>query len=151
LTVPPWVKHRSRIHWWHAPHRTTTIGAVAGLHTQQGAFDTAIGSVLAVRNGVLELPPPLAVLDSISARVMEELAAKSGIDVKEANDWPGQFAVSDVSEVLLAGSAFGVAGVRQLAVAKEVTDFPWPGPVFTKLAAAWSELVGVDIVKQFTG
>ncbi len=151
LTVPAWVKHRSRIHWWHAPRGTSTPGSVAGLYTQHGAFDTAVGAVLAVRNGFLELPPPLAVLDSISGRVVAELAAKVGVGVKKANDWPGLFAASDVSEMLLAGSAFGVAGVRRLAVANEATDFQWPGPVFTKLAAAWSELVGVDIVRQFTG
>jgi hypothetical protein len=28
---------------------------------------------------------------------------------------------------------------------------PWPGPVFQKSLAAWSDLVGVDIAKQFTG
>jgi hypothetical protein len=27
----------------------------------------------------------------------------------------------------------------------------WPGPVFRKLLAAWSDLAGVDVERQFTG
>jgi branched-chain amino acid aminotransferase len=151
LTVPPWVKHRSRIHWWHASHRVPTAGAVPGLTGAGGALDTAIGAVLIVRNDVVELPTRLAVLDSMSAQVVSELVAQFGMEVREANGGPGGLVTNGVSEMLLAGSAFGMAGVRRLVLGKETTDFPWPGPVFTRLAAAWSDMVGLDIVKQFTG
>lgn len=151
LTVPPWVKHRSRVHWWDAARRTSTPGAVPGLLASGGAFDTAVGAVLVVRDGMIELPLRTSVLESISGRVLTELATKSGYGVRESKAWPKEWPKQGVSEMLLAGSAFGVAGMRRLVLANEATDFPWPGPVFTKLAAAWSDLVGVDIVKQFTG
>jgi hypothetical protein len=32
----------------------------------------------------------------------------------------------------------------------QVRSFEWPGPVFRQLLDAWSDLVGVDIAKQFT-
>ena len=150
--VPASAKHRSRIHWWHASHRSTAApGAVPALRTPNGALDTAIGAIPAIRSGVLEIPAAGSVLDSVSLRVILELAANCGIPTVERSRWAFGREEGGVSEVLLAGSAFGLAGVRRLAVANESTDFPWPGPVFTKLAAAWSELVGVDIVLQFTG
>jgi hypothetical protein len=54
------------------------------------------------------------------------------------------------SELLLAGTGFCVAGVRRFATGAHGRDYPWPGPVFRKLLAAWSDLVGVDVAKQFT-
>jgi hypothetical protein len=55
-----------------------------------------------------------------------------------------------VSELLLAGTGFCVAGVRRFGVRDQSRDYAWPGPVCAKLLAAWSELVGVDIAHQFT-
>ena len=54
------------------------------------------------------------------------------------------------SELLLAGTGFCVAGVKRFAFGKHAREYRWPGPVFGKLLAAWSDLVGVDIAKQFT-
>jgi branched-chain amino acid aminotransferase len=151
--VPLWVKHRSRMHWWHAAHTTDTPRAVPTLVVFNKAVDTAVGAVLAVRNGVLVRPSVFPVFDSISMRVACELATSVGIEVRETNVWPGGKPHGEESELLLVGSAFGVAGVRAFcaASANDRLEYPWPGPVFTMLAAAWSDLVGVDIVKQFTG
>ena len=30
-------------------------------------------------------------------------------------------------------------------------EFDWPGPVLNQLQAAWSDLVGLDVVRQMTG
>ena len=151
--VPTWVKHRSRVHWWRASHAINLPHAVPVLAITPHAVDTAIGGVMAVRDGVLEWANSIFVLDSVSVRVVCELARALGIEVRATKVWPGRTALGDVSELLLVGSAFGVAGVRTYAGthANDRLDFSWPGPVFTRLAAAWSELVGVDIVKQFTG
>ncbi len=151
--VPSWVKHRSRVHWWGASQAVKLPGAVPVLAVTPHAVDTAVGGIMAVRDGVLERPDSIFVLDSVSVRVVCELATALGIEVRATNVWPGRTAFGDVSELFLAGSAFGVAGVRTYARpdAEDRLDLPWPGPVFTKLAAAWSELVGVDIVRQFTG
>ena len=49
-----------------------------------------------------------------------------------------------MSEAMLTGTGFGIAGVRQI----DGLELPWPGPVFRRLLAAWSGLVGIDIEKQ---
>jgi hypothetical protein len=107
--------------------------------------------VVAIRHGVLECPPPVGVLDSISLRVVKELAVGFGMEVKDRINWPLRPSDDGVTEMLLTGSAFGITGVRAHVVGPDRFDFPWPGPVFTRLAAAWSHLVSIDIVKQFTG
>jgi branched-chain amino acid aminotransferase len=145
-------KHRSRIHWWAGAHAgIAPSGTTPVLVGVKNELDTAVGSVLAVRDGVIERPTVWHVLNSISVTVVSELAERLGIEVRERAEWPFELNSDDISEMLLVGSAFGVAGVRTYFPPKARLDFPWPGPVFTKLAAAWSEMVGLDVVKQFTG
>lgn len=145
----PDLKHRSRIHWWVAG-RQASAGHVAVLLSDQLAPDTAVGGVLAVRDGAIERPAD-GVLESVSVKVVAELAAKVGVEVRTREHWPEDPSADGISEMLLAGTAFGVAGVKAYLHPEGDVEFPWPGPVFTKLTAAWSELVGVDVVKQFTG
>ena len=115
-------------------------------------LDTGIGGVLAVKtDGVLVHGNGDGVLESISVRVVTELAAKLGMKAFEWDNSPAYPTDENISEMLLAGSRFGIAGVKSYFPPEGELNFSWPGPVFAKLAAAWSDLVGVDIVKQFTG
>ncbi|MCU0703542.1 MAG: aminotransferase class IV [Fimbriiglobus sp.] len=139
--IPAGVKHRSRIHWWAANQTTRGPGLVPVLVAEKDVPDTAVGAVLTVKEGVIEYPAAGSVLDSISLRVVLELAPRIGVEVRERSSWAFGRAEDGVSELLLAGSAFGTAGVRRYLMLKDVQDYPWPGPVFTKLAAAWSEMV----------
>lgn len=147
---PMSVKHRSRIHWWVAS-RANPPGMVPLLLAEKDIPDTAIGAVLTVTNGVIEHPPSGSVLDSVSLRVVLELAEQLKIETRPLSKWPLGRKTDGVSELILAGSAFGVAGGRGFQWFSGTEEYDWPGPVFTRLAAAWSEMVGVDIVKQFTG
>jgi hypothetical protein len=52
-----------------------------------------------------------------------------------------------MNEAFLAGTGFCVAGVGRI----DGADLPWPGPVFRRLLAAWSEMVGLDVEQQFLG
>lgn len=145
------VKHRSRLHWWSASQRSKLPGVVPVLTGRHGMQDTAVGAVLCVRDGTVYAPPPDVVLNSISVRVVEELCSRLGVGFERRANWllTGKV-VSE--EWLLAGSAFGIAGVKtRFAGRGSRFEFSWPGPVFAQLAVAWSELVAVDIVKQFTG
>jgi branched-chain amino acid aminotransferase len=167
--LPPGVKHRSRMVWHVAERRVSdpasryhAPGAVPVVLNQHGVGDTGIGNVLAVAHDTVICPIPRVVLPSISTCVVRELCAavglKSGeqpldlrylchpLEPAEAGRVAGR-----VSELLLAGTGFGVAGVRRFSCEGRARDYPWPGPVFTKLLAAWSELVGVDIAEQFVG
>jgi branched-chain amino acid aminotransferase len=166
--LPPLVKHRSRM-FWHIAERTVNDpasrfhapGAVPVVLNQMGTADTATGCILAVAEGRVIRPVPGMVLDSISAKVIGELCTALALPCA---DEPLDFryfcrpvgpedarGIADrTTELLLAGTGFSVAGVRCFAVGTESCNYTWPGPVFGKLLAAWSDLVGVDIAKQFT-
>ena len=61
---------------------------------------------------------------------------------------PADPSVAHASEVLLAGTGFCLAGVRRFVSGKNARDYNWPGPVYRKLLAAWSQLVRLDIEQQ---
>jgi branched-subunit amino acid aminotransferase/4-amino-4-deoxychorismate lyase len=141
--LPPAVKHRSRLHWHVAENRVPS-GTVAVV-LNGGVPDTAVGGVAAVApDGALLLPPAGFVQESISLKVLGELAAGLGMPVREG-------AFDGAAELLLCGTGFGVAGVRAWTDGRGTRTFPWPGPAYRRLLAAWSALVGVDIARQFTG
>ena len=132
--------------WWKAdqlarrpPHPP---GAVALLtDSADGTItETAIANFACVIGSILFAPPWKQTLDGISLGVTTELC---GI--------PSCYAplplprVPEMNEAMLTGTGFCVAGVRQI----DEHVLPWPGSVFRKLLAAWSDLVGVDIEKQF--
>ncbi|WP_439620822.1 aminotransferase class IV [Gemmata sp.] len=151
--LSPTVKHRSRMLWHVADHRARALNpaALAVLTDGRGALtETGIANVLAVVDGVVTAPPRDSVLGGISLRVTRELCEALGLPFAEARlpaDALGRF-----SEVLLTGTGFCVAGVSEvIAEAGRSHRPPWPGPVFRRLLAAWSDLVGVDIEKQVTG
>ena len=145
--LSPRTKHRSRMTWWVAdnlarrpPHPP---GGVALLADGPGGSitETALANFLCVIGGAVVVPPAGRVLDGISLRVTAELCE---LPVREE---PLPLArVPEMSEAMLTGTGFCVAGVRRI----DRHELPWPGPVFLKLLAAWSDLVGVDVAKQFT-
>jgi branched-subunit amino acid aminotransferase/4-amino-4-deoxychorismate lyase len=111
--------------------------------------ETAIACFLAVVGGQVLSVPRAAILDSISLQVTQELCGKLGIGFLEHPTHVSD--LQEVSEAMLTGTGFGLAGVRELFTDKgEPHRFDWPGPVFTRLLAAWSDLVGLDIAKSFT-
>jgi hypothetical protein len=167
--LPPRLKHRSRL-MWHIAEKTLhdpesrfhAPGAVPVVLNRVGIADTAIGCILAVSGDVVIRTVPGTVLDSISAKVIGELCDVVGL---KCADGPLDFryfcrplepddaktVVGRTSELLLAGTGFCVAGVKRFVCGKHAREYAWPGPVFGKLLAAWSDLVGVDVAKQFTG
>lgn len=173
--LPPRVKHRSRLFWHVAAHAVkdpvsdlcwrldppaTDPTVVPVVFDGAGAAaDTAIGSILVVLGDTVVAQDH--VQDSISARVVSELCAAVGLKSHSGTIEMGRFARPPLpeeeaskyprpSELLLAGTGFCVAGVRRFGFRDRCRDYPWPGPVFRMLLAAWSDLVGVDIAKQFT-
>jgi branched-subunit amino acid aminotransferase/4-amino-4-deoxychorismate lyase len=171
-TLPPSVKHRSRL-MWHVAQKELrdpgTVfhcddpGAVPVLLSHDGVGDTAIGGILVVSDGGVIAPEVGTVLDSVSVNVVYELCNSLRIPFNWAPldmrglvnpdlQRPPEFAAAyaRVSEVLLAGTGFCLAGVRRFISMKHSRDYTWPGPVFRRLLGAWSELVGLDIAAQFT-
>ena len=112
--------------------------------SENGALtETSLANLLAVVEGVVVSPPWEQILDGISLRVTKELCGKLEIAFREE---PIPLSGVGVDELMLTGTAFGLAGVRTI----DGRELNWPGPVFTKLLAAWSDLVGLDIAKQST-
>jgi branched-chain amino acid aminotransferase len=145
----PRSKHRSRLHWWVADQRLRADGHPPGaLALLRDSWDgniaeTAIGNFLLVKNGTVRSPRRKHVLDGISLRVVEELCGELGIRFAEDDVLLTDLCEAD--EALLCGTAFCLAGVSRL----QTWTLPWPGPVCTRLLAAWSKRVGVDIAAQF--
>ncbi len=130
--VPAWVKHRSRLHWWLADRTSSEPGAVPVLLDPHGHADTPLGAILAVEGTIVLRPPAGTVLDSISVQVIAELCERIGLRFAEAT-----FDLMQAEELLLAGSAFGVAGVRRVIGPDGNRTLPWPGPVLQKLKDEW--------------
>ena len=141
--VPTAVKHRSRLHWWVAERRLSLAGAVAVLVDAAGHGDTAVGTVLAVEGGAVVVPAAGRLLDSVSVRVVRDLCAELGIEVREG------VAGGRESERFLAGTGFGLAPVRGWVDGPTRRNYECPGPVTVRLRTAWSSRVGVDIATEF--
>lgn len=160
--VPPRVKHRSRMHWHvaeraiHDPaHPCHRPGAVPVVVTEHGVGDTAVGCVLVVAGETVYLPPEDAVLDSISVKVVAELCGRLGVRKRRLTDraplehfavptpGPAEVALAHkATELILCGTGFGLAGVREFALLTHLSrEYPVPGPVLTRLRAAWAEEV----------
>lgn len=144
--VSPKVKHRSRMAWWIAERAKVTLGypsnAVPLFFDRPNGTptETSHANLLAVVANRLVTPPRHLALDGISLRVVEELCATLGLEFVESR--LDGFRPPSVSEVMLAGTGFGLVGVRAFYQAPNVDPihFTWPGPVFQRLRMAWDEL-----------
>ncbi len=152
--LPPTVKHRSRM-FWHvadqkARERTGNPRALAIPSGPRSTFtETGLANYLVVIDGVVISPPRELILDGISLRVTREICHSLRIAFVEAPITP--LDLRQASEGMLTGTAFCLAGVKEMHGWQEPPlRFEWLGPVFRRLLAAWSELVGVDIEKSFT-
>jgi branched-subunit amino acid aminotransferase/4-amino-4-deoxychorismate lyase len=144
-SIDPRAKMRSRLFWWVAEQEAREIEPGASallLDATDHITETAAANFLTVRGGTVVSPPRDSVLDGISLRVLEELCGRLGVPFEERPLTLHDCQAAD--EALLAGTAFCVAGVRRL----HGVELPWPGPVWRRLIGAWSEMVGLDIVKQ---
>ncbi len=134
--VPAGVKHRSRLSWYLA-ERDVQPGEVAVLLDEHGSPDAAVGSVLAVTARGVVRPPAGRVLEGVTLGVVGELCGRLKIPYAEgAIDF--RALPAGVTELLLAGSGFGLAAVANF----DGRAFPSPGPVAARLLAAFDELVG---------
>jgi branched-chain amino acid aminotransferase len=142
VSYPPTVKARSRLHWWLADHEAAAVdpAAKALLLDEAGhVTETAIANFLIVRGGRVMSPRRGTVLAGISLGVVSELCGAVGLAFEERDLSLAE--CLDADEALLTGTAFSIAGVRQL----EERSYPVPGPAFTRIVEAWNRAVGLDI------
>ena len=145
---PSELKCRSRIHYYLAEIHADRLkrGARAILLDQVGyVAESTTANVLVYReNEGLSTPPDDHVLVGISLGVVHELAGRLGIPFMRRRIAPDELRAAD--ELMLASTSVCLLPVV------ECDDQPVgtgrPGPTFSQLLTAWSELVGVDVAAQ---
>jgi len=145
---PASLKCRSRMHYYLADRQAERIepGARAVLLDHEGAVTEASTAnvILYDRGRGLRIPPRSAVLQGISLRVVEQLAAAMGIATEEERFGPDRIFQAD--EVFLSSTPFCLLPVTRFN-GRAISEGQ-PGPVFGRLLAAWSAMTGVDIAEQ---
>ena len=146
-SLDPKVKHYSRMNFYLAQLEAEDVDpeAYAVLLDQDGNISENItGNFFIVTGGVIRTPRDTNILQGISRQVVFELAEQLGIPLVEEDLQPYDAYTAD--EAFLTNSDYQllpVASIDKRRVRHEV-----PGPISNQLLAAWSELVGVDIVGQ---
>lgn len=145
--VDPKIKCRSRMHWWLADQEARLVDPKAItllLDTDGNVTETGGSNFLIAKQGVLISPTARNTMRGISRQNVIELCAKLRVAFTERD-----FQVHDVinaDEAFLTTTPYGIAPatrINGLPIGKGT-----PGPLFKRIATAWSEQVGFDILEQ---
>jgi branched-chain amino acid aminotransferase len=102
------------------------------------------GNIFAIRKGVLRTPSSVNSLAGVSRATALELAQKLGIPTEETVLQPYDLATAD--EVFFTSTPYCIMPATKFN-GMQVGDGT-VGPITKRLLAAWSDLVGLDIVAQ---
>ncbi len=145
--IDPKIKTTSRMHHHLALMAVRQVDPDAYplfLDQQGNVCELNASNIWIVRDGVIVSPPGRSILHGISRDVVFELTANLGIPAVEA-----EFQVFDMTlanEAFLSGTSACVLPVTR--VNGQPIGDGRPGPIVTRLQAAWSDLVGLDFVAQ---
>jgi branched-chain amino acid aminotransferase len=145
--LDPKVKHYSRLNFVLAELEAQDVdsNAFPVLLDVQGNITEGIGyNFFIVTDGVLRTPGDRDILQGISRKVVLELADQLGIPTSEEDLQPYDAYTAD--EAFLSSSGYCILPVGR--IDNRSTKGDVPGPITQRLLAAWSEMVGVDIVDQ---
>ena len=146
-SLDPKVKHYSRGNFVLAQLQAADVEPEAHpvLLDQDGNIAENIGAnFFVVTDGVIRTPGDSSILQGISRMVVFELADQLGIPIVEEPLQPYDAYTAD--ETFLANTIYQLLPVGT--VDNRSIGTQTPGPISTQLLAAWSEMVGVDIVGQ---
>lgn len=146
-SLDPKVKHYSRGNFVLAQLQAADVEPEAHpvLLDQDGNIAENIGAnFFVVTDGVIRTPGDSSILQGISRMVVFELANQLGIPIVEEPLQPYDAYTAD--ETFLANTIYQLLPVGT--VDNRSIGAQTPGPISTQLLAAWSEMVGVDIVGQ---
>ena len=146
-SLDPKVKHYSRMNFVMAELEATDIDpeAYPVLLDQAGNITENIsGNFMIVTDGTIRVPGDQGSLQGISRKTVTELAHQLGIPITNENLQPYDAYTAD--EAFLTTTSYCILPVGKIdnrPIGEEV-----PGTITKQLWAAWSELVGVDMVEQ---
>ncbi len=146
-SLDPKVKHYSRGNFALAQLEVGDIDgdAYAVLLDQDGNLtEGTTNNFFVVTDGVIRTAKDTSILQGISRMAVFDLAHQLNIPVVEEDLQPYDAYTAD--EAFLANSVFQLLPIN--AIDKRGVKDSVPGPISKQLLAAWSELVGVDIVGQ---
>jgi branched-subunit amino acid aminotransferase/4-amino-4-deoxychorismate lyase len=148
--VDPKIKCRSRMQWWLADQETHLVDPQAVslcLDLQGNVTETSGANFLIVQEGTVVQPGPRNILPGVSQQTVRELCQRLGIGY-EMRDFQ-VYDVINADEALLASTPYCLAPVTRIN-GLSIGDGAAGGAVFRRIIAAWSAMVGLDIVKQIT-
>jgi branched-subunit amino acid aminotransferase/4-amino-4-deoxychorismate lyase len=145
---PAEIKCRSRMHYFLADRHASRKhpGSRAVLTDRDGfVTEASTANLLIYRRGEgLISPPRSKILHGISLMELLEIAEKIDISCIERDFKPEEVAAAD--EVILSSTPFCLLPCTRFN-GLPIADGR-PGEIFHRLSAAWSEIVGIDIVRQ---
>jgi len=145
---PPALKCRSRMHYYLADRRAAAADPQARallLDAQGFVTEASTANVLIYREGEGLVSPRFAsVLHGISLSVVVELAGRLGIPFSQSDLTPDDVATAE--EVFLTSTTTCMSPVTKFN--GQAIGTGRPGKVFSALLAAWSEMVGLNVVDQ---
>jgi branched-chain amino acid aminotransferase len=145
---PPALKCRSRMHYYLADRQAAAIDPQARallLDADGFVAEASTANMLIYRTDEGLLSPPLPkILRGISLSVVVELAGQLGIRFTERDLTLDDVASAD--EVLLTSTTVCILPATRLNGQPIASGRP--GEVFSRLMAAWSKMVGLDVVAQ---
>jgi branched-chain amino acid aminotransferase len=143
----PKMKYRSRMHYYLADKEAQLVDPDASallLDLDGNVTETSGANFLIGERGTIVSPTLVNTLPGISRATVIELAAKLGIPFVERN--------IQVHSVMNADEAFTSSTPYCLMPVTKINGVAIgdgrPGPLWRRLLAAWSELVGLDIEQQ---
>ncbi len=148
------LKVRNRLHWWLADQEAAKQepGSKALLLDHAGFItETSTAALHLVCNGRI-ITPDSGVLNSLSSQLVEEFASTLNIPFERRPVPLGE--IRYASEAFLSSSAATLLPVSHVGGEKpggETVGTIFPGPVFSQMTAAWSQLVGINIAQQIFG
>ncbi|HTI51889.1 MAG TPA: aminotransferase class IV [Planctomycetaceae bacterium] len=143
----PKMKYRSRMHYYLADKEAQLVDPDASallLDLAGNVTETSGANFLIVERGTIVSPTLVNTLPGISRATVIELARKLGIPFVERDIQV--HSVMNADEAFTASTPYCVMPVTKIN-GVSIGDGR-PGPVWRRLLAAWSELVGVDIERQ---
>lgn len=145
--IDPKVKNRSRIHYQMANVQAQKIDPAswALLTDDQGRVTEGTGSnFFIVRKGQVVTAPGRDILLGVTRQAALELL--KGLEIPALEQDYGLYEVTNADEAFFTATSFAIMPCTRIN-GVPIGDGA-PGPVTQKLIAAWSRMVGVDIVAQ---
>ena len=145
--IDPKIKNRSRVYYQLANMQAHRVDpkAWALLTGEDGFITEGTGSnFFVVKEGRLLTPRPHNILRGVTRQAVIELAADLEVPCQEGDLDPYDLFTAD--EAFFTATSYSIMPVTRCN-GRPIRD-GLPGPVSRRLIAAWSEMVGLDIIDQ---